>query len=133
MVNNVRKFISKRKPSLLRTNGVLIAAIVVLVVFSLLNPYFFTRLNMFGLLRVMSTLAIVALGQTLVIVSGEIDLSVGSIYGLASMLLGILWINGTPLYLAIPLALLVGVVSGTIIGWLVTSLRITSFVVTLGI
>lgn len=132
MKTNIMKSIFNRKTLLARTNGVLIAAIIIVAVFSISNRYFLTVLNFFGLLRLMSTLAIVALGQLLVIVSGELDLSVGSIYGLGAMSMGILWVNGVPLYLALPIALLMGVTSGVITAWLVTSIRIPSFVVTLG-
>ena len=126
------KSVFNRKTFFARTNGVLLASIIIVIVFSILNRYFFTVQNFFGLLRLMSTLAIVALGQLLVIVSGELDLSVGSIYGLVAMSMGILWINGVPLYLSLPIALLIGVISGAITAWLVTSIRIPSFVVTLG-
>jgi ribose/xylose/arabinose/galactoside ABC-type transport system permease subunit len=126
------KSVFNRETFFARTNGVLLASIIIVIVFSILNSYFFTVQNFFGLLRLMSTLAIVALGQLLVIVSGELDLSVGSIYGLVAMSMGILWINGVPLYLSLPIALLIGVISGAFTAWLVTSIRIPSFVVTLG-
>lgn len=131
MKHNVKNIFS-RNGILARSNGVFIATIVVLIIFSIMNRYFFTVTNIFGLLRVMSSLAIISLGQLLVIVSGEIDLSVGSIYGLVAMLMGILWANGINLFLALPIALLTGAVIGIINAWLVTKLFIPSFVVTLG-
>ena len=129
---NFKTFFRSKRRNLARTNGVLIIVILVLIAFSILNRYFFTAANMFSLLRVMSTLAILAMGQLLVIVSGEIDLSVGSIFGLGAMLTGVLWISGVPVYFALLIALLMGVVSGMITAWLVTYVRVPSFVATLG-
>lgn len=76
--------------------------------------------------------AIMALPMTLIIIAGEIDLSVASILGLASAVLGVLWDAGVPLWLGIPLALLVGAACGLVNGLLVTRLGLPSLVVTLG-
>jgi len=76
--------------------------------------------------------AIMALPMTLIIIAGEIDLSVGSILGLASAILGITWDAGWPLWLCIAAALLLGAVCGLLNGLLVTRLGLPSLVVTLG-
>lgn len=73
-----------------------------------------------------------ALPMTLIIIAGEIDLSVASILGLASAVLGATLNAGVPLWLGIMIALLVGVVAGLINGLLVTRLGLPSLVVTLG-
>jgi ribose/xylose/arabinose/galactoside ABC-type transport system permease subunit len=81
----------------------------------------------------MSSVAIMAMGLTLVIVVGEIDLSFGAMYGLAANTLAVVWIvMGVPVYLAIPIAIGVGALVGLFNGLLVTSFRIPSFIVTLG-
>jgi ribose/xylose/arabinose/galactoside ABC-type transport system permease subunit len=68
-----------------------------------------------------------------VIVIGEIDLSVGAMYGLAANSLAVIWIlGGVPIYEAIPLVLLIAVGVGLFNGFLTTTLRIPSFIVTLG-
>ena len=76
--------------------------------------------------------AIMALPMTLIIISGEIDLSVASILGLASAILGITWEAGWPLGLCIAAALATGAVAGLLNGLLVTRLGLPSLVVTLG-
>lgn len=117
----------------LRVGGLFAAIIVVALIFMAINPNI-ANLNMGGsVLRSMSSVAIMALGLTLVIVVGEIDLSFGAIYGLAINALAVMWIVfGIPVYLAIPLAILVGAAVGLFNGVLVTSFKIPSFIVTLG-
>jgi ribose/xylose/arabinose/galactoside ABC-type transport system permease subunit len=117
----------------LRIGGLLIVIVAVMVVFSLVNSAFASPANFLGLLRAMSTLAIVALGETLVIVSGELDLSIGSTYGLASTLMAVAWIEWkVPVYIAIPMALIAACGIGGFNAFFTTVLRIPSFIVTLG-
>jgi ribose/xylose/arabinose/galactoside ABC-type transport system permease subunit len=118
-----------------RVGGLLIAILIVIVVFTILSKpnTFLTVTNFLGVTRSMSTIAIVALGLTLVIVVGEIDLSFGYMYGLASIVIGVSWIVwGWPIYLAIPLAFVAAIALGSINAFLVTVLKIPSFIVTLG-
>jgi ribose/xylose/arabinose/galactoside ABC-type transport system permease subunit len=94
---------------------------------------FLTWLNAMVILRYMSTIAIVALGLTLVIVVGEIDLSFGFMYGLAANLISVSWIMwGWPIWAAIILAFAAAAALGTVNAFLVTKVRIPSFIVTLG-
>lgn len=119
----------------LRVGGLVIAILIVVVVFTWLSKpnTFLTVVNFLGVLRSMSTIAIVALGLTLVIVVGEIDLSFGYMYGLASILIGVAWIVWAwPIWAAIILAFAAAVLVGTINAFLVTLLKIPSFIVTLG-
>lgn len=119
----------------LRVGGLLIAILIVVIIFTLLSKpnTFLTITNAVGIMRSMSTIAIVALGLTLVIVVGEIDLSFGYMYGLASILIGVAWVVwGWPIWLAIPLAFAAAIALGSINAFLVTLLRIPSFIVTLG-
>ncbi len=119
----------------LRLGGLAIAILVVIAIFTFLSKpnTFLTVTNALGVLRYMSTIAIVSLGLSLVIVVGEIDLSFGYMYGLASTLMAVAWIVwGWPVYLAIPLAFLVAILVGSINAFLVTTVKIPSFIVTLG-
>jgi rhamnose transport system permease protein len=75
---------------------------------------------------------LIALPLTLVIVTGEIDLSVASTVGLTSAVMGQLWFSGLPLELIIPLCLLLGGVLGAVNGLLVTKLGLPSLAVTIG-
>ena len=119
----------------LRLGGLAIAIVLVIIVFTVLSKpnTFFTITNSLGVMRSMSTIAIVALGLTLVIVVGEIDLSFGYMYGLASIVIGVAWIVwGWPIYFAILLAVSVAVLVGSFNAFLVTVVKIPSFIVTLG-
>lgn len=117
----------------LRVGGLFAAIVVVAVIFIAINPNV-ANLNMGGsVLRSMSSVAIMALGLTLVIVVGEIDLSFGATYGFAINALAVMWIvNGVPVYVAIPVAIAIGGLVGLFNGLLVTRLNIPSFIVTLG-
>lgn len=96
------------------------------------SPYFLSGFNFYALTSNAMEIAIMALPMTLIIIVGEIDLSVASVLGLASVVLGLLWETGQPMWLAIGVALLVGAVAGLINGLLVTRLGLPSLVVTIG-
>jgi rhamnose transport system permease protein len=77
-------------------------------------------------------IALIALPLTLVVVTGEIDLSVASTVGLSSAVMGQLWIAGLPLEAIVPLVLVLGGVLGAVNGFLVTRLGLPSLAVTIG-
>jgi ribose/xylose/arabinose/galactoside ABC-type transport system permease subunit len=113
--------------------GLFVAIIVVGLVFYRLNDAFLTGDVIITLLRAMSSVAIMAIGLTFVVICGEIDLSVGAMYGLAANLLASVWnFGGLSFYWSILIALLFAAASGALNGALVTGLRIPSFIVTLG-
>jgi len=129
----VRRGPSRSVAALARVGGLLAAIVVVGMVFGFLNPAILSIDIGISVLRSMCSVAILGLGLTLVIVSGEIDLSVGAMYGLASNSLAVIWIlGGVPIYFALPLALLIGAAVGLLNGALSTWCRIPSFIVTLG-
>ncbi|MEU2349197.1 ABC transporter permease [Modestobacter sp. NPDC049651] len=90
-----------------------------------------TRNSGFLLLDVV-VIALIALPLTLIVVTGEIDLSVASVVGLSSAVMGKLWFAGLSLQLIIPLCLLLGAVLGAVNGLLVTKLGLPSLAVTIG-
>jgi ribose/xylose/arabinose/galactoside ABC-type transport system permease subunit len=117
----------------LRMGGLFVAIIAVALVMFILKPNSFNLDVGISVLRAMSSVAIMALGLTLVIVVGEIDLSFGAMYGLGANALAVLWIiHGIPVYAALPLALCIGALVGVANGLLVTWMKIPSFIVTLG-
>src|SRR6476661_8736542 len=69
-----------------REAGVLGALVVLCIVLSLASPYFFTLRNIFNVLQGMSTIGIMAVGATMVLVSGGLDLSVGSVLAVGAVL-----------------------------------------------
>ena len=97
-----------------------------------LSPFFLTAGNFANLIAALMEVAIMALPMTLIIIAAEIDLSVESMAGLASAVLGFLWAAGVPLEAAIPIVLLVGALGGLLNGLLIARAGLPSLVVTLG-
>jgi rhamnose transport system permease protein len=106
--------------------------IVSLIWGSARSPFFWDGDNFTVATSTFMERAIMALPMTLIIISGEIDLSVASILGLASAVMGKAWMNDWPLWACILLALAVGAACGLFNGLLVTWMRLPSLVVTLG-
>ena len=100
---------------------------------SLSSPNFLTERNIFNVLRTGAFLGTVAIGETFVIISGGIDLSVGSVIKL-SVLMSAILMNGKPenIAIAVVATLAMGAVVGLVNGLLVTKVRIAPFIVTLG-
>jgi rhamnose transport system permease protein len=93
---------------------------------------FLTTGNLLNQGRLMSEIALVALPMTFIIITGGIDLSVGSIMGLCAIVLGVAWKNlGLPLELAIVIALLTGTIAGFINGWFITRVSVPPLIMTL--
>ena len=116
----------------LRDMGTLIGLAVILAAFSALSPAFLTWPNLANVLQQSSINACIALGMTLVIVSGGIDLSVGPTAALSAVMSATLMVGGVPVPLAIGAALGVGAACGLFNGVLVASARLQPFIVTLG-
>jgi rhamnose transport system permease protein len=113
----------------------ILALLVILALFVLdrQSDRFFTLDNLFNQGRLMTEVGIVAILMTFVIVTGGIDLSVGSILGMTAILLGVFWKNlGLPLPLAIFLALVVGTLAGFLNGLIITRFRVPPLIATLG-
>ena len=113
--------------------GPLILLIVMLVVFTAINPAFLSLNNISNALTFTVELGLIALGMTLLMTSGEFDLSVGSVFGFTAV---VMWTlinaNGMAMPLAFLIALAVAMAIGAVSGILVTRLKIPSFLVTLG-
>lgn len=109
-----------------------ILLVLVLIIGNSLSPHLLAGSNFaFSISNIMEK-AIMILPMMLIIIAGEIDLSVASILGLASAVLGLLVGMGLPLWLAIGISLLVGMVAGLINGLLIIGVKLPSLVVTLG-
>jgi rhamnose transport system permease protein len=124
----------KRLRTLLSSWEALLVVLLILAIVlgSTLSPYFLTGFNVSSLTRDLMEKAIMALPMTLIIISGEIDLSVASTLGLASVILGATWNAGVPLWLGMIIVLVIGAAAGALNGLLVTRLGLPSLVVTLG-
>lgn len=102
------------------------------IVLTLFSPVFLTGGNLRSLLLGLSVKAIVAVGMTVLLVSGGFDLSVGSVLALGGMVAGLLVLHGTPVVLAVLAALAAGVVVGAVNGVLVAKGGINPLIQTLG-
>lgn len=116
----------------LRDLGTLFGLIIIFVVFSWLNPVFLTGPNLINILQQSSINACIALGMTLVIISGGIDLSVGPIAALAAVVAASLMVADVPIPLAMMAALGVGTACGLFNGMLIAYAGLQPFIVTLG-
>ncbi len=125
---------SKRWTALLqlRELNVLTALFVVVALISFSTPYFLTTDNLMGVFRSFSLIAIMSIGMVMVIITGGIDLSVGSVMGLSSLVtaLGFQW--GLPSALCILGGLATGLLFGLFNGALITVVRLPPFIATLG-
>jgi ribose transport system permease protein len=115
-----------------RSLTITLAGVIIFVYFSLATKQFLSANNLLNVIRNMSLIGIVAVGMTFVLVAGEIDLSVGSVYGVLTVILGLLVSSGgVDPWLATLAVMALGVVIGTINGTIVTRFGIPSFIVTL--
>lgn len=115
-----------------RRAGTLIGLVGLCVLLWILTPHFLTVSNLLNVLEQTSINAVIAVGMTYVIISGGIDLSVGSLLALAGVVLGALLHAGVPAPAAIVLALGVGFLFGTLSGVAIAWGRLPPFIATLG-
>ncbi|RAZ80369.1 sugar ABC transporter permease [Mesorhizobium atlanticum] len=128
----VRAFLDRVRSGDLGSLPVIVGLVVIWTVFTSLNPVFVSSSNLVNLLFDCSTVGVIALGIVCVLMVGEIDLSVGSISGFASAMVGTLWVNqGWPVALAILAALAFGALIGALYALLFNRLGMPSFVSTL--
>ena len=116
----------------LRDAGTLFGLLAIVIVFAVLSPNFLSKANILNILQQSSINACVALGMTLVIIAGGIDLSVGPTAAIAAVVAAVLMAAGAPIVVAIPAALLFGVAAGALNGVLVAYGGLQPFIVTLG-
>jgi ribose transport system permease protein len=116
-----------------REAGTLAALVVLCVLLSFASPYFFTLRNIFNVLQGMSTIGIMAIGMTIVLVAGGLDLSVGSVMALGAVITArLMTYAGVNAWLSALAGLGTGLAFGLVNGLLVTRARIVPFIATLG-
>jgi D-xylose transport system permease protein len=117
----------------LKDNGTLVALVVLMLIFSFWDESFFTPRNLTNLARQTTIVGIIAVGMTLVIIINGIDLSVGSIVGLAAIVVTLLMQSGVNMWVAIMITLfLTGVLIGIWNGFWIAHYNIPPFIITLG-
>lgn len=117
--------------NIIRNLGPLIGLILLVVVISVLNGEFLALSNVLNLLRQVSINALIAFGMTFVILTGGIDLSVGSILALSSAIMAKMLVSGVNPILAIILACVVGIILGAINGFVISYGKVAPFIATL--
>ena len=128
----VKAFFDRVRSGDLGSLPVVVGLLVIWTVFTSFNPIFLSSSNLVNMLFDSSTVGVISLGIVCVLMVGEIDLSVGSVSGFASAILGVLWVNhGWPVWLAILAAVAVGAVFGAVYALLFNRLGMPSFVSTL--
>jgi rhamnose transport system permease protein len=127
-----RSLTERLRPALRWESGLTVVVILILIIGSAASPQFLTGNNLFNLGLSNGEIAIMTLPMTLIIISGEIDLSVASILGMSSALLGYLWSKGWPMPAIFVFVGVVGILAGAVNGLLITRLRLPSLAVTIG-
>ena len=112
--------------------GAAIAAVVALVVFTVIAPNFLSGASVAAILAIAAEVGIIAFGVTLLMIAGEFDLSVGSVLGLSALSVPLMMSIGIPAIPAIALGFVIAAVIGATNGYIVTRTRAPSFIVTLG-
>lgn len=121
-------FISKGKQ-----NMIIVAALIVLIlIFTALNSNFASTYNIVSMAQSLAPYAIMGLGVTFVIATGGIDLSIGTVCIASAVVSGKLYMEGMPLWMTIPLMILIGTFFGIVNGILVAKLKLPAFIATLG-
>lgn len=122
----------KKKFNLKEKNSALIGLVILSIVIAVIEPKFLRVNNLMNILRQVSINGLIALGMTLVILIGGIDLSVGSVFALTSAVTAIMLKNNMPAILAILLSLALGIFLGLVNGILIAYGKLQPFIATLG-
>ena len=106
--------------------------VALFLLLSALSPYFLTFANLSTVARQTAVINIIAIGMTLVIISGGVDLSVGSVLALTGVCGTLLMEKGVPMFPATLLGILAGATWGLLTGLVITLFRVPAFIATLG-
>nr|WP_321307141.1 ABC transporter permease [uncultured Sphaerochaeta sp.] len=112
--------------------AIVLILLFLIVFFSIVADYFFTISTFLTILRQVSITGIISIGMAFVIITGGIDLSVGSIAGVSSVTAAMFMMSGIPIYLACIFTALIAIVYGSINGVLIAQLKMPPLIATLG-
>ena len=128
--NPIKKFLSARGVGQVMT--VLVGLVILCFVFNLINPNFLRQRNVANLLRQIAPWIIIGIGQGYVLITANIDLSIGSVVGMSCMIIATLICNGMHPFPAIMISLAACLTIGVVNGTLVAKFKLPPFVATLG-
>jgi ribose/xylose/arabinose/galactoside ABC-type transport system permease subunit len=131
---DARRRVQRARAAVARLGGVTLAVLVVGAYFSIrTDGQLLVGDNLLGILRSLSTIAIMGFGLTPVIIAAEIDLSFAAVYGLSTNIVAVLWVtHGWPVYLAVLVAFLAAIGVGVFNAFFTAVVKIPSFIATLG-
>jgi len=115
-----------------KTNPAFIILAILIIAGSFLSPVFLTIKNLLNILWVVSVLGIIALGQTILLITGNFDMSVSYVVGLAGITTVLAQINGAGLFTSILLGILAGALVGLVNGVIIVLTKANAFLITLG-
>jgi ribose transport system permease protein len=119
----------------LKSNKLLVQLVLlffILVLFSFLSPYFLSVTNFMNVLNQMVEVGLIAIPMTMIIISGAMDLSVGSILAFSAVCMGVAFEHGINIWVSIGIGLLAGLLCGSVNGYLIARHRMQAIVVTIG-
>lgn len=134
-MNNKNQSFFKRLMSIKGMGAALTAfvgLIVIYIAFGIINPAVFSGQNNLNLLRSMSKYLLIGIAQSYILITGNIDLSIGSMVGMSAMIAATLMTLGMNPFLAVLVALLACLATGVVNGYLVGKFRLPPFIATLG-
>ncbi|RHW32843.1 ABC transporter permease [Neobacillus notoginsengisoli] len=117
---------------MLKKYGPLIILGILMIILSFASPYFLTTNNLTTVAIQTAVIGVITIGQLMIIVTGGIDLSLGSILAFSSVIAAMMLKSGTPLIVCLIVAILIGAIAGYVNGTLVTKFKIPAFIATLG-
>ena len=109
-----------------------IGLIIIYIAFGILNPKVFSLLNIQNLLRSMSKYLLIGIGQSFVMITGNVDLSIGSVVGMSAMISATMMTKGMNPVVAIIVTIVLALVVGVVNGYLVGKFKLPPFIATLG-
>ncbi|MGS0744209.1 ABC transporter permease subunit, partial [Glaciimonas sp. GG7] len=128
----IRSFIDRIRSGDLGFLPVILGTAIIWTIFQCINPIFLSSNNLINMLFDASTVGVISLGIVCILMVGEIDLSVGSVSGFASSIVGVLWVNhGWPVAVAIAAAVATGALIGLLYAQMFNRFGMPSFVSTL--
>ncbi|MEQ8741426.1 MAG: ABC transporter permease, partial [Hoeflea sp.] len=117
----------------MRETGLVLIILALFIIMSFASPYFLTWVNMRAMAMAFAVEGIVVVGMTILLISGGIDLSVGSVTALAMVIAGLLFLAGVDPWTASALSILACTMIGAIMGFFVTTVGLHHFIVSLAV
>lgn len=117
--------------NILKTYGIFLVLILMFVIASSISPFFFTQTNLTNLIRQVVVISIIACGETIVLISGMVDISPGSVCALAGVIASDVMVHTKSVPLAVLTGIIIGALTGVISGSIIAQFDIPAFIVTL--